>query len=134
MSLAARLGRLTPALTGKERALLALRARNAGQTPDPELRPGMTPEASREYNRYAALIHVANAELGMLCTVLAYQVECLEAQAERVLLLEEAAALLVKDLGETLEESRVRNWRSRKQVTVPVFLRGLAAELREGPR
>ena len=49
MNLASRLGRLAPALTGKQRALLLIRADFDGREPDPEWR-NVPADQRREYD------------------------------------------------------------------------------------
>ena len=66
MNLAARLGRLTPALTPKERFLMVLRARQAGEEPEPGLNRLDTLAERKEYDSCVALTITANNELGTL--------------------------------------------------------------------
>jgi hypothetical protein len=125
-----RLRRLTPELTAKERAVLVLRAVNAGEEPDPEILATMPREQNREFDRYAGLSYVANGELGALCRAIQSQVEGLDAQRLQIEELERAAALLEEEFG-LEKQGRLRGWRRKESVTVPEFLRGLALELRD---
>jgi len=127
--LAARLGRAVAALSAKERAILVLRAHNQGSDEDPAVRDSMPAEQAGEFKRYLALIFAANLEMGALCYVIAGHAERLSRAFATVETLHEAAGMLSEDLGEPLE-ANVRGWRSRENVTVPTFLKGLAEDLR----
>jgi len=131
MTIANRLGKLTPALTGKERAILAIRAQNEGRQPDPELLKISDPAQRRQYDRYIGLGYVASAELGMLCYAIKGQAEHAANQAHAFEVIEEASGILAADLAEEVDAKKVRAWRKQKTVTVPEFLAGLALEVRE---
>ncbi|HLF79731.1 MAG TPA: hypothetical protein VJB57_19795 [Dehalococcoidia bacterium] len=128
--LSSRLTRLTPVLTAKERAILALRAHNTGVDLDPDVRGKMPREQVREYNRYAGLAYIACSELGALCLVIASHVDCLDNQCRQFEMLEEAGGIIAKELGEEVDKRRVRGWRKKASVTVPHFLAGVAEDLR----
>jgi hypothetical protein len=66
---AGRLSKLMPSLSAKERAVLALRALNAGQDA-PDVRRSMPAEQRHEYNRYMALAFVAGCQMGALVHVI----------------------------------------------------------------
>lgn len=129
--LTARLDKLAPALSAKERAVLALRRHTAGLEPDPELTRSMPREQARQYDRYAGLAYVANAELGALCRVITTNVEMLEFQEEQISLLGQAATQLEEQWPDDVRANPVRGWRKRSHTTVPEFLRGLEAEMRQ---
>jgi hypothetical protein len=129
-ALSGRLTRLTPALTAKERAILALRAHNSGIELDPDVRGKMPRDQVREYNRYAALAYIACSELGALCLVIASHVDCLDNQCRQFEMLEEAGGIIAADLGEEVDKRRVRGWRKKASVTVPQFLAAVAEDLR----
>ena len=127
-TLRSRLGKLTPALSARQRFLLMLRARNTG-APDPDVKRTMPHEQYEEFRVYARLWLVANGPLAAVLGVVEVNVHYLEQALGRLSELDQAAALLVRDLGEELPKE-VRAWRSRKHVTVPQFLQGLAGDLR----
>ena len=130
MTFVSRLGKLTSALTGKERAVLVLRARNAGQEPDPELLQIADQAQRHQYDRYVALAYVANAELGALCFVIGQQAEYATSVSRPFEVLQEASGILADELQETVDPRKIKGWRHQKEVTVPEFLAGLAEELR----
>ena len=92
-TIATRLRRLTPALSAKERAVLVLRALNAGQEPDPQLHVIDDAVQGQIFNRHLGLIYVANIELDAIYQSLWYQVTRLE-ENTTLELLREAAALV----------------------------------------
>ena len=127
----ARLDRLMPTLTAKERAILVIRADKAGTPEDPEVRRSLPREQLREFNRYLGLCYVANADLGIVLHVLSIQVERFENESYRLSELSGAADLLEKEMPEEVaKEPPVRGWRRRERITVPEFLRGVHEELR----
>ncbi len=129
--LSSRLDKLMGGLSPKERAILVLRAQAAGEEPGPEITRNTTENDRRVFNRYMALIYVANAELAALCNVIAYHVGCVDFDLYRINLLEEAAGLIEEEQGWQPQRAR-RDWRKAKgEITVPAFLRGLAAEIRQ---
>jgi hypothetical protein len=75
VSIDARLDKLAPALTAKERAILILRASKEGVPQDPQIRSSMPPEQTLEFNRYIGLMNGVNIFLtfytGILDQVLA---------------------------------------------------------------
>jgi hypothetical protein len=85
MSLASRLDRLTPALTGRQRAVLVLRAHAAGHEPDPELRQIADERERRNFERCMALIYVVNVELGAMLQGLLFHAQRLGADTTLVL-------------------------------------------------
>ena len=80
MNLSAQLKRLTPTLSGKERALLASRALWEGRELDPAFLESMTPRQCEEYNRYIGLLYTSNSTLGVLLTSLTWMVDVLESE------------------------------------------------------
>jgi hypothetical protein len=130
MSTSSRLTRLLPSLTPQQRAVLVLRARNANTEPAPELLRDSQAADRRAFNRYMALVYVANADLGALCYVIALQVEGSEFGRNQVSLLNAAAALAEQAEGLTRPAPASRHWRRKKTVGTGEFLRGVAAELR----
>ncbi len=131
MTLANRLGKATSALSGKERAILTLRARREGNDPDPDWLQFRHPTQRRQYDRYVALAYVASSELGMLCHVIKNQVDYAAGRVPAFEIIEEAAGILASDLGESINVRKARTWRREKAVSVPEFLAGLALEVRE---
>lgn len=93
-TLAARLGKLTPALTGKERAILVIKAHAADQEPDPLLRRFDSPAELSKYDRCIALCIAANNELGAVINVIAMVVAGLDRDLYRVKVLIEAEETL----------------------------------------
>jgi len=132
--LAARLGRLTPVLTARERAAVVIQNELAGQEPDPDLRRSMPREQLTEFNRYLALYYIANAELATVCLSLSLQAELLIDCTSTPRQLEKAAAMVAEETGEELKTESRRARRKRSSLTVPQFLLGLAQDVREGQR
>jgi hypothetical protein len=132
MMLANRLGKATSMLSGKERAVLAIRAQNQGRTPDPEWLQIPDPAQRRQYDRYIGLAYVASAELGMLCQVIKNQADHAAGAVQAFEVIEEASGILADDLQVSVDQRKVRAWRKVKEVSVPVFLAGLALEVRQG--
>jgi hypothetical protein len=133
-ALDARLSKLLPALSARERAVLALRAQNAGQDAA-AIRRSMPAEQRHEYNRYMGLVFVAGCQMGALVYVIKNQVENLSFDLDRIDQLERAATVLEEDDPESVAAHPVRPWRQRQRqsehLTVPEFLRSLALELKE---
>jgi hypothetical protein len=75
MSAEARLNRLYPALSAKERALLILRARKAGKEHDPKIRSTIPTQQSRELNRLIGLLCVASDGLTQYIVIVAQMIE-----------------------------------------------------------
>ena len=123
--LRARLGKLAPALSAKERFVLFLRAHNAGEPEDPDLRRTMPRGQVRAFNRFAHLAYVANATLGPVLFALSVHAEGIEYTHQRLGILDRAAGQLEANYPKELEEDQQPG-----TVTVPEFLRGLAKELR----
>ena len=123
--LRARLGKLAPALSAKERFLLALRAHNAAEPEDPDIRRTMPRSQVRAFNRFAHLAYIANATLGPVLFALSVHAEGIEYAHQRLGILDRAAAQLETEHSEEWEQERAKG-----MVTVLEFLRGLAKELR----
>ena len=130
MTLDTRLARLRSRLTPRQRAALALRAQRAGEVLDPSIREGLPEADRREFNRYMGLFYIANYELDAIVRVVACRLAGYEHDARLADLLVEAASLLDEQLGLTPPKRPVKDWRRKKSVTPPDFLRGLAAQLR----
>ena len=123
-SLRARLGKLAPSLSAKERFLLVLRAHNADEQEDPEVRRTMPPGQRKEFNRYAHLVYAANAQLWPVLVVLTSHLEGMEYALERFGLLGKAAAQLEEAYAAQLAKDAADSG-----YTVPMFLRELQREL-----
>jgi hypothetical protein len=93
MSLAARLNRLTPALSGKQRALLVIRADLDGREPDREWL-NVPSDQRREYNYFVALLFTSNNTLGTLLTSLTWIVDALEWDRDQHAMIANAARLV----------------------------------------
>jgi hypothetical protein len=129
--LRSRLERLTPVLSGKERAVLIVRAKNQGVEPDPDLFQSITAEQRPEYNRYVALDYVANHQLGMIVNNAHWLTLHLQEDFERLSNLNHAAAMLEEQFPDEIKKQRVRQWRKAGDTTVTGFLRQLWFELRD---
>ena len=129
MSLATRLDRLVPALSGRQRAVLILRALAAGHEPDPELRQIADERERQTFNRCMALIYVVNVELEAMLQALLFHAQRLDADMT-LDLLREAGALVEQDTGEHPDPRTVKNWRRAKEVNVTEFILGVAEDVR----
>ena len=69
MSIDARLGRLMPVLSARERGILVLRSLKEGTEEDPLWRLTMPPSQVREFNRYIGLMNACNIYLSHFITV-----------------------------------------------------------------
>jgi hypothetical protein len=98
VSLDARLDKLTPALTAKERAILVLRAWKERTSEDPQVRSTMPPEQALEFNRYIALMNGVNAFLTFYTGILNQSLALLDARYGWLLTLH-LWALNVSDLA-----------------------------------
>ena len=125
-----RLRLLTPTLSAKERAVLVLRALQEDHEPDPQLTLSDSPSERATFHAYMGLVFVANTVLGEVCYSLLFYSERLEAYGT-VDLLREASAAVAEQLGEAVDERKVRAWRKRKRVTLPEYLLGLAEDERQ---
>jgi len=129
VSLMKRLERLEPALSVRERFLIALRDYQEGKATDPNVT--RLEQADRpEYDRYARLVIASNERLGGFAWMLKQQAAWNEHDLDIVVVLE-AAALQLEEQESLPREEPTKRWRKRQEVTVPFFLRGTALELRE---
>ena len=78
MSLDARLTKLMPALTAKERAVLSLRSLKDMTPEDPLWRSTMPASQTQEFNRYIDLMNACNCQIAFMITVIEKEVEKLE--------------------------------------------------------
>ena len=130
MSITTRLSRATQTLSPLQRATLVLHSLREGREPDPELRRIDDELQRRAFNRYMALLWVANHHLGAVAAITAYRVELAEQAAHYFELFNEIAALIEEHHG--LQPTRAsRTWRTRELTTAPEVLRGLALERRD---
>ena len=81
MSIDARLNKLVPALTARERAVLLLRSLHEKTPEDPAWRSTMPPSQARELNRYIGLINACNLQVPYMITVIEKDMEKLELMA-----------------------------------------------------
>jgi len=129
-----RISKLLPGLSVKERAVLALKAQNAGEETT-DLTRSMPPEQRHQFNRYMAPTFVAGCHFDVLVNVITSQIDNLSFNLERIDLLDRAATMLEEDHPEDIASQPVRAWRqmskSKGLVTVPIFLRAVAEELRQ---
>jgi hypothetical protein len=134
MALDSRITKLLPALSVHERAVLCLRAQNAGEETT-ELTRSMPQEQRHQFNRYMGLAFVAGCQFGSLVHVIASQIDDLRFDIERFSLLEQAATMLEEDYPDDIAREPVRPWsqvqRSKRRVSVPTFLRSLGESVRE---
>ena len=137
MSIDARLNKLSPVLSARERAVLSLKSLKDKTPEDPSWRRTMPREQTEEFNRLISLMNACNVYLPLYISVLHEKVEqlYLRFDIERMGLLEKAAALLEEDYPEDIAKYTVRPWsklaRKQKQVSTPTFLRSLSADVRE---
>jgi hypothetical protein len=124
MSLAARLGRMSPVLTARERAALTIRSELNDQEPDPALRRNMPGDQLTEFNRLIALYYIANSELATIAYCLKLQADLLEADLEIVVQLKDAADSLAEQLSEPPPEGTLGALRKRSELPVPLYLLG----------
>src|SRR5688500_17518895 len=117
-SLSSRLGKVSSVLTGRERAVLVLRALAAGEEPDPDLRIIDDPGQRRVFDRAMGYINAANSELQSITHNLIYQADWLE-RLHLLELLHESADLAQAATGETPDPRKVKNWRKAKLVNMP---------------
>jgi hypothetical protein len=130
MSLNSRLDRIVPTLSGRQRAVLVLRAITAGEEPDPGLRKLGDRAEGRQFDRYMAFIYVANVELEGICHSIQFEAQRLE--EDRLLkLLRWAAELAQEQTGETVNPKVVKTWRKQQTITTPELLLGIADEVRQ---
>jgi hypothetical protein len=122
---------MTPVLTGKERAVLIVRAKNQGVEPDPDLFGSITAEQRPQYNRYVALDYVANHQFGMIINNAHWLMLHLQGDFERLSILDQAAAMLEEQFPDEIQNHRVRQWRKASDIKVTGFLRRVWFELRD---
>src|SRR5450631_3484830 len=109
MATSSRLTRLLPALSVHERAVLYLKAQNAGEDTT-ELTRSMPPDQRHQFNRYLGLSFVAVCQFGSLVHVIVSQIEDLRFDIERFDLLGRAATMLEEDYPEDIANAPVRPW------------------------
>jgi hypothetical protein len=78
MSAEARLDRLYPRLTARERGLLVLHAYKAGEKPDPLIYRTCPSEQGAAFNRYIHLMNACNVELATVVLILRTQIDKME--------------------------------------------------------
>ncbi len=98
MSIEGRLNKLAPALTARERAILALRAWKEGVPEHPELRSRMPPQQASEFNHYIRLMSGAYEVVSLYVIILGQALELLNARYGWLLSLH-LWALKAMDLG-----------------------------------
>jgi hypothetical protein len=124
-----RLERLTPALSVKERFLMALEEYRAGRPPAVDL-GDLSPAELEEWHAYSGPVMGVNLLLSALAPVVEGRVDWLESDLARIDAIDEVA----EELERRYDEPRVelpRNWRKLREVTAPAVLRALAREQRE---
>lgn len=129
-SLSSRLGKITSGLTGRERAVLVLRALAAGEEPDTSLRTIDDPSQRREFDRCMGYINAANSSLQGTIHHLLYHAQWLE-QFDFLELIQGAAEQSAEATGETPDPRKVKRWRKEKSINAPEFFLGIAEETRE---
>jgi hypothetical protein len=130
MTMQSRLQKITQNLSPLQRAILVLQAMREGREPDPELRR-IDDEIQRlAFNRYIALLWIANHQIGAVASITNHRVELAEQAVQYWDLFNQAAGLIEEHEG--LKSSKPsRNWRTKAVITAPEFLRGLALERRD---
>ena len=130
MSVSTRLQNVTQSLSPQQRALLVLKAMHEGRDFDPSIREINDPQQRRVFNRYMALLWVANHRLAAIAASIAFRVEVAEKEKYLWQILNEAADLLDEAEGSPPSKGQ-RNWRGKGDIQVSVFLRSLALECRD---
>jgi hypothetical protein len=128
MSIATRLSRLAPSLTARERVVLVIRARNAGQEPDPEVLQ-MPESQRREYDQFVALCIATNVELGALLHIIQVRALTIERSLYPMRICLDAAAMVEAEAGIGPQPAD-RHWRKQAHVDSASFFRGVAEEQR----
>lgn len=130
MTLARQLQRLVPALSVRERFLVALREYKADQGITVNI-SDLTPVQREQYQEYARYCVAINNILGSHAELYERQAGFLNDHIERqIRILESSAAELEEELGIPREEMSWRRIRSKENLSVPAYLRGLAFQLR----
>ncbi|MPZ51009.1 MAG: hypothetical protein GEU75_17195 [Dehalococcoidia bacterium] len=129
MSISARLDKLMPALSVRERVSLILRAQAAGEDHDPELSRLTSLEQRQEYDRYMALFLAANFELGTLVFGLEMVVGELESSWADCELLTWAGREVAQQDGETPPKP-TKTWRRLKEMSTATLICNLGDEVR----
>ncbi len=78
MTIDARLNKLMPVLSARERAILVLESWKRGEQEDPKWRTTMPAEQSRQFNRLIELMNGSVLQMGQYITILEQQVDKLE--------------------------------------------------------
>jgi hypothetical protein len=129
LTLLKRLERLTPALSVRERFLMALTEYKAGVRPAVDLHD-LSPAERDEWHSYTGSVSGINFLLSVLAPLVERRVQWLECDLARIDVIDENA----DELEGRYNEPRVdlpRNWRKLKEVTAPGVLRALAREQRD---
>ena len=127
--LRARLGKLAPALTARQRFLAIFNAHRAGTAVDPELRASMPPEQAGEFFAYTRLLFASDVLLGNAAVTVHGHVGELDQLVARIAILERNTADLERQHPELTRKPGERR-RKGGRVTIPEGLRELAAQLR----
>jgi len=128
-ALARRLERLRPALSVKERFLMALDQYKNGSRFAVDL-SDLSPAQHDEYMGYARLVVAFNLMGGTFLPLVSWRAGCLAGDLNSVANLEEAACELERAAGLPLQKPP-KYWRKHKgEIAVSAFLRGLADEQR----
>jgi len=128
-TLRARLGKLAPELTAKQRFLLVLAAYRSGQPQDRALVDAMPKAQAAEFNKYVYLDFVSEALLGQTVSLLAQHVQRLGDDLERAQCIDREADRLVREHPELQLAPGERL--PRGHVTVPEGLHRLSRDLKQ---
>jgi hypothetical protein len=140
VSLDARLSKLMPALSARERATLILRSWKAKEREDPSLRATLPPSQLDEFNRLIGLMNGCNLYLGAAIMLMKLQVEKQEMRLVWLLSLrlwqlnlaelDYAAATLVREPITASEHARLLHHESQEFAPVAELAQLLAEEQR----
>ncbi len=127
-----RLEKVSKSLTGKERALLFLRSRNA-ENPAPGVRSeDFIDNAQRlQYDRYMGVLYIANSELGNLLDLISRQVEWMAEQPKMFELVRGAAEVFAEEEGEPIDWRRARLLPKKETVKASMYLANLSEQARD---
>ena len=131
MSVSTRLQSVTQNLSPLQRALLVIQAIREDRDVDPDVKDFKDEQQRRVFNRYMALLWVANHYVGVVSTIISFRVQMVDNEKARFLVLNEAADILDDAEGKPRTKGE-RNWRKQSgDIEVSAFLRGLALECRD---
>ena len=129
-SVAARLGKVTASLSGRQRALLVIRSVNRGEDPDRTWWEIDDPAQARIFDRCMGYFNVVNHDFNAAIEAIRFHVERLE-DLRLLNQLKEGAEILDEESERKADRRAVKSGRKRKNLTAAEYLLSLVESSRQ---